>query len=166
MRYARWSLVTLILAVSAACSRQQNRPAELTQPQSAAHVRDPHSTTADLAVPLCPATFNDSLATDGIVGKDKEGVTLPKPKYTPEAEFSDEARRQKHKGRVLEFTAVVGLVVDANGKPQNVCLMKSAGYGMDAEIFKAVQQYQFEPATKDGKPVAYRISVEMKPMLF
>jgi TonB family protein len=166
MQYAKWFLVTLIFAVSAACSRQQNTPCEATQPESAAHVRDLHSTTADLAVPLCPVKFDDSLATDGIAGWGDKQVILPLLRYQPEAEFSDEARRLKRKGQTLSFKVVIGLVVDASGKPQDVCLTRSAGYGLDANAAKAVQRYQFEPATKDGKPVAYRISVQVEPQLF
>jgi len=39
--------------------------------------------------------------------------------------------------------------------------MQSAGYGLDAEAAEAVQQYRFAPATKEGKPVAARIHVQV-----
>jgi outer membrane biosynthesis protein TonB len=42
-----------------------------------------------------------------------------------------------------------------------VCLTKSAGYGLDAEAANVVQKYRFNPATKDGKPVPKRISVDI-----
>jgi TonB family protein len=106
--------------------------------------------------------FNDSLETDGIAAKDDKSVMHPIAEYQPEADFSDEARRQKRRDRPLDFEVDIGLVIDANGKPQNVCMTQSAGYGLDANAAKAVQKYQFKPATKDGKPVAYRISVEIR----
>jgi TonB family protein len=113
-------------------------------------------------VPLCPATFNDSIETDRIAGKGDKSVTLPKLTYQPAAEFSDEARSQeKGKKRISDFHAYVRFVVDATGKPQNVCLMQSTGWGLDAKAAEAVLKYQFKPATKDGKPVAVRLTVRV-----
>jgi TonB family protein len=34
-------------------------------------------------------------------------------------------------------------------------------YGLDDEAVKAIRQWRFEPGTKDGKPVAVRVEVEM-----
>jgi protein TonB len=78
-----------------------------------------------------------------------------------DATFSDEARHQERKGRITHFEAVLSLVVNSDGKPQNVCLVQSAGYGLDAKAAEAVQQYRFAPATKEGKPVAVRIHVQV-----
>jgi len=61
----------------------------------------------------------------------------------------------------MERILAVSLVVSAQGKPQNVCLMKSVGYGLDAKAAEAVQQYKFAPAVKDGAPVASRIHIEV-----
>jgi hypothetical protein len=107
-------------------------------------VRDPHSIAADLVVPLCPATFNDSLETDGIAPKGDKSVTPPKSTHMANARFSDEARRQK---QIKQFQAILSLVVDTSGMPQ---------------ALEAVQQYRFASAMKDGKPVAVRIYVEVK----
>jgi TonB family protein len=126
-------------------------------------VRDPHSTKADLAVPLCAAPFNDSLETDGIAAKGDKGVAHPIPTYQPVAQFSNEARRQgMGKKGILDFEADLSLVVDITGRPQDVCLTQSAGWGLDAKAAEAVQKYQFNPAIKDGKPVAARIVVQVK----
>jgi hypothetical protein len=38
---------------------------------------------------------------------------------------------------------------------------KSIAREMDENAVKAVQQYRFEPATKQGKPVPYKASVEV-----
>jgi TonB family protein len=111
-----------------------------------------------LAVPLCPATFNDSLETDGIASKVDKNVRLPMPRYQPEAEFSDAARRLNG---ALEFNVVIGLVVNADGDTQELCLVRSAGYGLDANAANTVGRYRFVPAARDGKPVAYRISIEV-----
>lgn len=55
----------------------------------------------------------------------------------------------------------IGLIVSALGKPRNLCLMRSVGYGLDAKATEAVQKYQFDPAVKDGVPVASRIHIEV-----
>jgi TonB family protein len=126
-------------------------------------VRDPHSIAADMAVPLCPATFDDSLESNGIASKDDKTVTLPRAKHMENAKFSTEARRQKD---IKYFAVIVSLVVDVNGMPQNVCLMQSAGYGLDAKAAEAVERYRFAPASKDGKPVSVRIHVKVEFRLY
>jgi len=82
-------------------------------------------------------------------------------RHSVEAKFSDEARQQKRKGQELDFVVVMGLVVSNNGGPQNICIARSAGYGLDAKAAEAVQQYKFAPASKDGEPVAARLNIEV-----
>ncbi len=85
------------------------------------------------------------------------GVSMPTLVYQPEAEFSDEARRNKYQG-----VCVVGLIVDAHGNPQNVHVVRSLGEGLDEKAMEAVRKYKFRPALKDGRiPVAVPISVEV-----
>jgi TonB family protein len=170
MNFARWILFAVFFVVTAACLAQQSTPAAPAQPVSiaSAPVRDPHSNSADLAVPLCPAKFNDSLTMNGIADVNDKSVTQPKVIQRVEAEFSDEARRalgsvRKKKNQAVEFegVSVVSLVVDGRGNPQNLCISKSIGYGLDANTAKVVQQYRFDPATRDGRPVAKRISIQV-----
>jgi hypothetical protein len=166
MQCAKWSLVTLIFVSSVACSRRQSIPANLP------NVRDPRSTTADLAVPMCPARFNDSLATNGIATEADKGVTLPLIAHSAEPELSDEAgavlRKTRKKKGVSSFDAtnLISLVVDERGNPQNLCIWQSRGYGLDANGAKAIQQYTFHPATKGGMPVPYRITIKMSYCLY
>ena len=155
MRKAILASFFIALAATAIWSQQAPAP-KPDQAATAPIVRDRHSNKAELAVPLCPATFDDSLVIDGIVDKDTEGVTPPTPKYTPEALFSDEARRKKQNGQVI-----VSFVVGVDGRPQDVCLMQSAGYGLDAQAAGAAQKYLFARATKDGKPVAMRLTTRV-----
>lgn len=75
----------------------------------------------------------------------------------PEAEFSDEARRAKYQG-----VCVIALIVDAQGNPQNVHVVRSLGMGLDEKAMEAVRKYKFRPAMKDGKtPVPVEITVEV-----
>jgi TonB family protein len=89
------------------------------------------------------------------------GVTNPVPLVTPEAEFSDEARRSKYQG-----VCMISIVVDAQGYPRNPRVLRSLGMGLDEKALEAVQRYRFKPAMKDGKPVASMISVEVNFRLY
>lgn len=82
------------------------------------------------------------------------GVSAPIPIVTPEAEFSDEARRAKYQG-----TCIISLVVDAQGYPQAVRVVQPLGMGLDEKALEAVRKYRFKPALKNGKPVPARMSV-------
>ena len=63
----------------------------------------------------------------------------------PEAEFSDKARRNKYQGVVL-----VSLIVDAQGMPQNVNVVRHLGMGLDEKAVEAVRKYRFRPAMHNG----------------
>ncbi len=89
------------------------------------------------------------------------GVSNPIPLVTPEAEFSDEARRNKYQG-----ICMISVIVDARGYPRNPRVTRSLGMGLDEKALDAVQKYRFKPATKDGKPVAAQISVEVNFRLY
>jgi TonB family protein len=89
------------------------------------------------------------------------GVTAPVPIVTPEAEFSDEARRNKYQGLCL-----ISLIVDAHGNPQNPRVIRALGMGLDEKALDAIRRYKFKPGTKDGKPVAVVMTIEVDFRLF
>jgi len=89
------------------------------------------------------------------------GVSAPVPIFTPEAEFSDEARRAKYQGVVL-----ISLIVDAQGNPQNPRVVRPLGMGLDEKALEAVRKYKFKPAMKDGKPVPVMMSIEVNFRLY
>ncbi len=85
------------------------------------------------------------------------GISKPVLIYQPEAEFSDEARRAKYQGVCL-----IQLIVDAQGNPQNIRVIRTLGMGLDEKAVEAVRKYKFKPALKDGKtPVPVLITVEV-----
>jgi TonB family protein len=71
-------------------------------------------------------------------------------------QYAEEARQAKYQG-----TALVSLVVDANGNPQDIRIAKSLGLGLDERAIEAVQKWRFKPGMKAGKPVKVRIQVEV-----
>ena len=72
--------------------------------------------------------------------------------FAPDPEFSDEARRAKYQG-----VCVVSLIVDAQGNPQRVQVVRHLGMGLDEKAVEAVRQYKFKPATLQGKPVPVEV---------
>jgi serine/threonine-protein kinase len=79
------------------------------------------------------------------------GVTPPRKIKGPTAAYPDLARRQR-----LEGTVAISLLVDENGLPRDLALVESAGPVLDEAVMKAVREWQFEPARKDGVRVKVR----------
>ncbi len=100
-------------------------------------------------------------AGNGIYTPGIGGVSQPVPIFTPEAEFSDEARRQKYQG-----VCIISVTIDAQGNPQNPRVVQRLGMGLDEKALEAVLRYRFKPARKDGKPVPVRMSVMVNFRLF
>jgi TonB family protein len=89
------------------------------------------------------------------------GVSAPRAIYKPDPEYSTEARQAKYQG-----TVILSIVVGADGKTRNIHVERSLGMGLDEKAMEAVRQWRFEPAMKDGKPVAVLVSVEVAFRLF
>jgi protein TonB len=84
------------------------------------------------------------------------GVSAPVPVFRPEPEYSEEARKAKWQGAVL-----LQLVVDENGVPQEIKVVRSLGLGLDQKAIEAVQKWRFKPGLKDGKPVPVSANIEV-----
>ena len=89
------------------------------------------------------------------------GVSAPRTLYAPDPEYSEEARRSRFQGSVL-----LALIVGPDGNPRELSIMRSLGLGLDEKALDAVRTWRFEPARKDGVPVAVRISVEVNFRLY
>jgi TonB family protein len=84
------------------------------------------------------------------------GVSAPRVIFQPDVEFSDEARKAKYQG-----TCVLALVVGPDGRPRDIRVTSSLGMGLDEKAVEAARKYRFEPAMKDGHPVAVEIGLEV-----
>jgi protein TonB len=84
------------------------------------------------------------------------GVSPPRAIFSPEPEFSEEARKAKYQGVVT-----LALVVGTDGRPSNIRVQSSLGMGLDEKAIEAVKNWRFEPAMKDGHPVRVEIAVEV-----
>jgi len=82
------------------------------------------------------------------------GVSAPRVLHQPEPKYSKEARKEKFQG-----TCVLWVVVGTDGKPHDIRVKRTLGHGLDEEAIKAVKKWTFEPARKDGQPVAAQVNV-------
>ncbi|MFY9790536.1 MAG: energy transducer TonB [Candidatus Sulfotelmatobacter sp.] len=92
----------------------------------------------------------------GGVFRPGRGVTPPRPIYSPDPEFSEEARKAKYQG-----TCTLMIVVDTDGKPTNLRVVNSLGMGLDEKALETVKTWRFEPGLKDGHPVKVEMAVEV-----
>ena len=72
---------------------------------------------------------------------------------------------------------MVGLVVDAQGNPQNVRVVRSIGKdldpklqkaanGLDQNAINAVSKYRFSPGEYQGKPIPVQVNIEVSFKLY
>lgn len=86
-----------------------------------------------------------------------DNVIVAKAIYTPEPDFSIEARgSSKFQGSVL-----LNITVDLKGNVSRIRVEKALGRGLDESAVEKVKTWRFKPAMKDGQPVvvAMRVSV-------
>ena len=89
------------------------------------------------------------------------GVSAPRVLSAPDPEYSEEARKAKYQG-----TVVLWVVVGPDGRPRDIRVQRSLGLGLDEKAMEAVRTWKFEPARKDGQPVAVQINVEVNFRLY
>jgi TonB family protein len=89
------------------------------------------------------------------------GVSAPRILYAPDPDYSEEARKAKYQG-----TVVLRVVVGPDGRPRDIRVQRSLGLGLDEKAMEAVKTWKFEPARKDGQPVAVQINVEVNFRLY
>lgn len=83
------------------------------------------------------------------VNREARALNQPAPEYPATAQRSGE-----------EGTVIVRVDVDANGNPIDVELAQSSrSRDLDRAALRAVRGWTFEPAIRDGKPVASSVQV-------
>jgi TonB family protein len=83
-------------------------------------------------------------------------VKAPRPLHTPDPKYSKSAKNQGIQGTVT-LSAVIG----TDGKAHDVKVVKSLEPSLDANAVEVVKTWRFTPATKDGRPVATAIRLEV-----
>ena len=82
----------------------------------------------------------------------REPILLRKvePTYSPGASVAG-----------VQGAVLLDLVVNAKGRVQDIVILSPLGFGLDENAIDAVRQWQFKPATKDGKPVAVKAEIQV-----
>ena len=81
--------------------------------------------------------------------------------YSPNPDFSEEARKAKYQG-----TVVLSLIVGPDGRTHDIQVHRSLGMGLDDKAIEAIQRWKFEPSRKDGIAVAVLVNVEVSFRLY
>jgi periplasmic protein TonB len=100
-------------------------------------------------VALCQQT------TDAVV-KMGPGATPPRVLQKTEPEYTPEAKAAKIDGTVL-----LTLVVGSDGVARDIQVVRSLDPGLDNKAMAAVQNWKFQPATKDGQAVSMKATIEV-----
>jgi TonB family protein len=93
----------------------------------------------------------------GIARPGWAGVTVPVCVYCPNPNYTDEARAAKFNGSVI-----LQVVVTAEGRAENISVVRKAGYGLEQSAILTVRKWQFKPARgPNGKPVSTIVPIEV-----
>ncbi len=84
------------------------------------------------------------------------GVSAPRVIHSVEPQFTAEARQADYQGVVA-----IQLIVDSQGTPQDIRVVRHLGMGLDERAIEAVQQYKFSPAIYQGHPVSVQMVIDV-----
>jgi len=110
-----------------------------------------------LDIPVPPGPYvQDCSAFRPITGK-----VTPVAIYTPDPQYTEEARKAKIQG-----TVTLSLTVGTDGRAHDVKVLRPLGYGLDDKAVEAVQSWKWEPALDQGVPIESKMNMDVHFMLF
>jgi TonB family protein len=121
----------------------------------------PDASPAPNPSPSPDASPNPSPSPQSNAAPAGSGKSMPEPVYKMQPKYTAKARKAKVQGIVL-----VAMVVDTQGVPADVKVIKGLDPKLDENAVKAVKAYRFKPAVENGKPVAKPIKVEVNYQIF
>jgi TonB family protein len=89
------------------------------------------------------------------------GVSAPVLIYKPEPPYTKEAKAAKTQGKV-----VLKIIIGADGGVTDVKAEQGLDEGLTENAVNTVKTWKFKPATKDGKPVPCKVTVEVNFKLY
>ena len=78
-------------------------------------------------------------------------IQKAEPEYTPEA----------LEAKLVGTATSLALVVDTEGNPTEIKLIKSLGKGLDEKAVECLQKWHFKPGMRNGEPVSVKVTVEV-----
>jgi len=97
-----------------------------------------------------------ALQQDDTVHKIGGDVVSPRLIHKVEPQYTEEARDAKIAG-----TVKLTVIIERDGHANDIKVIESLDPGLDANAILAVKQWEFEPATKEGKPVRVSATIEV-----
>jgi len=83
------------------------------------------------------------------------GIVAPKVVHQVMPEYSGQGFR-------LDGTVLLRIVIDSKGAVKKARVVRGIAHDVDECAIKAVREWRFQPAAKDGKPVAVSIDIEIR----
>ena len=130
----------ILVLVNAARSQTSNRP-DTTGPRSAA---------GSEGIP-CTKLFDT-----GKYSPLDPGIRPPRAVSTPDPQYPEAARKSKKSGSVI-----LALAINEEGSIDDVTVFRASDKMFEQNAMDAARQWKFAPATRDGKPMAVQLCVEM-----
>jgi TonB family protein len=84
------------------------------------------------------------------------GTSPPSVLTKVDPDYSEEARKAKYSGSVM-----LSVVVNADGRADDIKIIKSLGMGLDEKAIEAVQKWVFRPGMNHGVPVNVKAQIEV-----
>jgi len=84
------------------------------------------------------------------------GVSAPEVIHSVQPQFT-----RKRGARIIRVFVAVQLIVDSQGVPQDVRVVRHLGLGLDEEAIAAVKQYRFRPAKYEGRSVSVQMVIDV-----
>jgi len=84
------------------------------------------------------------------------GTSAPVLISKVDPEYSEEALKAKYSGSVY-----LSIMVNTDGKAEDIKVVKSLGMGLDEKAVEAVQKWRFKPGMNKGAPASVRAQVEV-----
>ncbi|WP_353069800.1 energy transducer TonB [Tunturibacter empetritectus] len=111
--------------------------------------------TSTTTTPAATSADSDSQSPNTRPRKIGGAITPPKVVRYVNPNYNNVAKDKKYSGTVL-----MNLWVGSNGAISHLSVRRALGLGMDEDAMAAVQQYTFEPAKENGKPVTVELNIE------
>jgi len=144
----RFSLITISFLLSCSVLWAQSETAKPSPETSAPAPSSSATIPGGLRSPLNTKTCSDQTP--------QPCLTPPRPTHSPKPEYSKEARKKLIAGIVVLY-----LEVGTDGRPRNIKVVRSLGYGLDEEAIKAAEKWEFAPGTYNAIPVATAVNIEV-----
>ncbi|HLK51321.1 MAG TPA: TonB family protein [Bryobacteraceae bacterium] len=84
------------------------------------------------------------------------GIAAPKLLFKVEPQYTEEARLAKYEG-----TVVVSAEIGAGGQAQSMRVIRGLGLGLEEQALKAIGQWKFQPAMKEGRLIPVKATIEV-----